>query len=589
MNNNLDLQETDKVQQTFDDQAQSFDPQKEMKKKKRKKTIKKWFIRGIILIILIFAGIFTLHFFTKKKEAQIEKTPLDKVSRREITDCLSGTGTLEPINSYTINALVAGEILEAPFEEGDIVKEDSLMFRIDSSSIESSIERAQIGVERAQNSYDELLESLEDMTIYSDYSGTVQQFDLEIGDRITANTVIAQVVDKETMICTAVFFESDANSFNIGDSATLFFDGGQQSLEGSVKKVSSISYVNSAGSAVKDVEIAVTNPGSLTEQSFATAQVNGLACNEGGNLKYNVSKNIVSRASGEIAQIAIAEGQKISKGQLVLMLDSSATNTQLKNSELSLKDAQSSLKSVIDQKDDYEITAPISGTVIEKNYEAGEVIDKTSGGTLAIIYDMSALKFTLNVDELDIPGIEVGQKVSVTCDAFEGETYFGQVSKVSVQGSSVNGTTSYPVTVIMHDTGALKPGMNVDAEIILYQKEAVLSVPADAVSRGNIVKVVAEDSEITDTDQQIKTMPDGVRYREVVVELGINNDDYVEVVSGLNDGDKIIVNRTEISSFSMFGITGSGGMGAMGAMGGMGQSPAGSVPGGMSGGPRGMR
>ena len=60
--------------------------------------------------------------------------------------------------------------------------------------------------------------------------------------------------------------------------------------------------------------------------------------------------------------------------------------------------------------------------------------------------------------------------------------------------------------------------------------------------------------------------------KKVSNELSVN-DDYVEVVSGHNDGDKIIVNRTEISSFSMFGITGSGGMGAMGGMGGMGTLP----------------
>ncbi len=593
--------EKDNLSQAEENSALGFDPKKEMEKKKRKRAIKKWIIRGVILLLLICVAAFTINFFSEKKEAEIPKTVTTAVMKRTIVNSLSGTGTLTPTNSYTINALVKGEILEAPFEEGDVIEEDALMFSIDYGSLDSNIERAELNVERAQNSYDELLESLEDMVIYSDWSGTVQKLSLEEGDKINAGSVIVQVLDSNTMICTARFFETDANTFNVGEDAILYFNSGEETLHGTVKEISALTSVNSLGAVVKEVEIAVANPGTLTPQSFATASVNGIFCNEGGNFTYNVNKNIISTASGEISKLNIKEGQWINKGDLVLTLDSSSINTQIKNSLLSLKDAKSSLQSVIDQKDDYNIKAPISGTVIKKNYEAGEVIDSTNGGnTLAVIYDMSALEFVLNVDELDISNISVGQQVEITSDAFKDKTYFGEVTKISIQGTSSNGTTSYPVTVTVKEAGELMPGMNIDAEIILERKENVISVPANAISRGNIVKLVVEDahspknqnSQNKDGDNKnadkavfaddgIKTMPDGTKYKEIQVELGVNDENYVEILSGLNEGDVVIVTEMVVSS-SLFETIGNmhSGMAMGGGMPSGGGMPGGGRPGG---------
>jgi HlyD family secretion protein len=144
-----------------------------------------------------------------------------------------------------------------------------------------------------------------------------------------------------------------------------------------------------------------------------------------------------------------------------------------------------------DQLDNYTIKSPIAGTIIDKEYKAGDTVE--SGKTLCTIYDLSYLEMTMSIDELDISQVSVGQTVTITADAAEGKTYTGTITKVSVAGTTSNGATSYPVTVRIDDTDGLLPGMNVDAEIVLSEANDVLSVSNAAVSRGNKV-LVTKDS-----------------------------------------------------------------------------------------------
>ncbi|UKI35230.1 MAG: efflux RND transporter periplasmic adaptor subunit [Clostridiales bacterium] len=102
---------------------------------------------------------------------------------------------------------------------------------------------------------------------------------------------------------------------------------------------------------------------------------------------------------------------------------------------------------------------------------------------------MSILTFDMNIDELDIANIKVGQEVSITADAYEGEEFSGIVDKVSVVGTSSQGVTTYPVTVIVNSDNKDKliPGMNVSASIVIEKVENVLRIPVSALRRGNVV------------------------------------------------------------------------------------------------------
>ena len=208
--------------------------------------------------------------------------------------------------------------------------------------------------------------------------------------------------------------------------------------------------------------------------------------------------------------------------------------------------------------------------MITKNFKVGDNITKNTSSTttLATIYDLSALTFKMSIDELDIQSVKVGQNVTVTADAFEGQTFSGTVTNVSLESTYSNGVSTYPVTVTMDEVGDLLPGMNVDGVITLEEANDVLTIPVDALMRGNQV-YIKDDS----VKEQQGPVPAG--FKAVEVETGLTNDSYVEIKSGLSEGDTVYVAKSSTGSTNSF-------MGGPG--GGMGGPPSG---GGNDGGNRG--
>ena len=241
---------------------------------------------------------------------------------------------------------------------------------------------------------------------------------------------------------------------------------------------------------------------------------------------------------------------------------------------MSLQDAQLNLDKVRDNRENYEITAPISGTVVTKNVKAGDKLDNSNSLTeMAVIYDMSSLNFDLNVDELDISKISVGQDVKITADALEGKVYTGKVTNVSINGTQSNGVTTYPVSVeITEFDNNLIPGMNIDAEIVVESVSNVLAVPVSAVTRGNNVYVKGEKESEEDR------APEG--YKTVKVQTGVYNDDFIEITKGLKEGDTVWIQSIAGGGMRMPGMMG-GGMPGGGMGGGM---PGGGMGGARTGG-----
>ena len=255
----------------------------------------------------------------------------------------------------------------------------------------------------------------------------------------------------------------------------------------------------------------------------------------------------------EIASMIVNEGDYVEKGTAIFqMTEKTAENLirtykdAMDKAEESLESAQSKADSTQDSYENYTITAPISGTVITKSVKAGDKISAggSSAVTLVTIYDLSEVTFEMSVDELDVQNVQVGQSVTVTADAFEDQVFTGKVTNVSLAGTNSNGVTNYPVTVTLDEVGDLLPGMNVDGVITLNQAEGVLSIPVDALMRGN--KVYIKDDSVKEADGAV---PAG--FRSVEVETGLMNDQYVEITTGLSEGDEVYVSESTASSTEM--------------------------------------
>lgn len=513
--------------------------------------------------------------------AEVQAYTENPAERRNIQLTLTATGTVQPANQYDVTASVQGDVLSCTFEEGDSVKKGDILYEIDKTDAENSIEQAKLSLQQSQNNYNQSLESLDSLQVKSDAAGVITTLYVSAGDQVQAGAKIADIRDSSVMELTVPFNAADVASFGVGAAAVVTIDGSFETLSGTVTAIDAADTVLDGYQIVRNVTIRVSNPGGLSTSSAATATINGIACNQGANFTYLSESTVTAGVSGKISELHVREGASVSKNQTIVTLTSTSTESQVKNSQISLQQSQLSYQNTVEKLEDYTIKAPIDGTIITKNTKVGDTLDATNGqNTLAVIYDLSYLTFDISLDELDISDVSVGQKVNITCDALENTEITGRVTKVSVAGTTENGVTTYPVTVQIDDVpDGLLPGMNVDATIVVSESENALAVPIAAVQRGNTVYVKAEGEK--NTEQTMvggALLPDG--WKAVEVETGLSDDNYIEIISGLQEGDVVYVPQAERAASDEMEMMPAGEMGSMPAGAAPEGGPAGAAPAG---------
>ena len=499
--------------------------------KKRRKWIKRVLVIAAVLALLFWIVVRPMLGGTAAVSGAYQTA---QVQRQDLTVSVSGSGTVTPIESYQVSALVTGEILESPFEDGDQVEQDQLLYRIDPGSAQTALQQAQLSVQQAQMNYDTLASSLQVKAIGG---GVVQTLHVQEGDLVSAGTAIADITDTASMTLTVPFQSADAANISVGQAAQVTLSGTLETLPGTVESVASADQVGNGGALVRQVKIRLTNPGALTETTSATARVGTYACAAGGTLSPRLRQTITAAASGEITNLNVSVGSRVSAGTVLAAIGGESAENSLADAALAVQNAQLSLQSAQEALDSYTITSPISGTVIEKNLKAGDQLNGGDSGAMAVIYDLSQLELQMDVSELDIGQIQPGQTVEITAEALPGQTFTGVVEKVSVNGTTTDGFTTYPVTILLSEYGDLNPGMNVSADIIVERSENVLCVPAAAVNSDGTVLVAGEGAFAEDG----VTIADPSKIESRPVTLGRGNQDFVEITSGLEEGETVLL------------------------------------------------
>lgn len=499
--------------------------------KKRRKWIKRVLVIAAVLALLFWIVVRPMLGGTAAVSGAYQTA---QVQRQDLTVSVSGSGTVTPIESYQVSALVTGEILESPFEDGDQVEKDQLLYRIDPGSAQTALQQAQLSVQQAQMNYDTLASSLQVKAIGG---GVVQTLHVQEGDLVSAGTAIADITDTASMTLTVPFQSADAANISVGQAAQVTLSGTLETLSGTVESVASADQVGNGGALVRQVKIRLTNPGALTETTSATARVGTYACASGGTLSPRLRQTITAAASGEIINLNVSVGSRVSAGAVLAAIGGESAENSLADAALAVQNAQLSLQSAQEALDSYTITSPISGTVIEKNLKTGDQLNGGDSGAMAVIYDLSQLELQMDVSELDIGQIQPGQTVEITAEALPGQTFTGVVEKVSVNGTTTDGFTTYPVTILLSEYGDLNPGMNVSAHIIVERAENALCVPAEAVNSDNTVLVAGEGAFAEDG----VTIADPSKIESRPVTLGRGNQDYVEITSGLEEGETVLL------------------------------------------------
>ena len=503
-----------------------------LKLPKKKKKWVKWLLLAVVGVVVLW-WIFLRPKADLSAVTAGQYIPVPAV-RQDLTVSVDGSGAVTPIESYQVSALTSGEILQAPFEVGDQIELGALLYQLDAKEAQATIAQAQLALRQAQLSYDTVAHGL---TARSSTGGVVQTVHVQKGDLVSPGTPIADITDTSTMILSLPFQSADAAGITPGQSAQVTLSGTLETLSGTVESVSSADLVGAGGALVRQVQIRVSNPGALTAEQSATASVGAVSCAGSGKFQASSRQTVTAQTSGEITELYVTAGSQVSAGTPVAAIGGESAQNALENAAMGVESAQLSLQRAQDALENYTITSPISGTVIEKNFKAGDKLDGMESGALAVIFDLSGLKLTINVSELNISQLQPGQKVEITAEALPDQVFYGVVDAVSINGTTTKGFTTYPVTIVLEEFGDLNPGMNVSAKVIISQETNALCIPVSAVNSDGTILVAAPGA----LSEDGSTVIDPSKAERRTVTLGSGDQEYVSVTEGLEEGEVVLV------------------------------------------------
>ena len=496
----------------------------------------------ILAVVAIGVGIAGLNMFgNKKEEKELIYSPYT-VEKGEVTTSISGSGTLEAAKTYNLTASVTGDVLSDDLQIGDSVSKGQVLYVIDDSDAQMELSNANLSLKERQLSAQQAQDAIADLSIYAPISGLVKKVYVEEGSMVNSGMQVFDIIDEKNCTLKLAFNHTDVEKFNVGDAAKVILVTTGDEITGKVKRIGSGSYINSVNAVVRDVEIEFDNNGRVNNGDLAAAIINGIAGASEGSVEGAQTVTVMAKANGTMDSLKIHENDYVNEGDLLAVIENDNTVLQGESTSLSLENARLNLQTKEDKLENYVIEAPCDGTVLSKSIQEGDTIS-SAGTQLAIVADLSSMKFTMNIDELDISKIAVGQDVIVTADATN-QVYQGKITAIVLNGTTNNGVTVYPVEVTLEKFEGLLPGMNVSADIITQASGETLRVPINCVSRNDLLLIDEKDAKNFQEAASLQEMKvnevikseDYPGYYFLKVESGVSNNEYTQILTDIPEG-----------------------------------------------------
>ena len=520
-------------------------------------TKKKLILSVIILILIATAATIGINYINSKNAKTANKQQTTAIARKgDLSVSVSGSGPISSTNKYDLTSNVSGTLTKINFKDGDKVKAGDLIFEIDDKDTQLQIRQLRNSIAQAQLTKDNNLKDLKSSTVTAPIDGEILDLQVKEGDSLSNNGTLLTITDKSKLKLLVSFNNTYRNKLSVGQEVMVnAFDTAKEELQkvkGRISSISSPSYKTSDGAEVYNVGVIIDNSSSLTEGMVGNVEINidGVALKSNGSstLGFLKSMTIKAASGGTVNSLNVENGQNVRKGDILAELNNDDLELTIQTNDLKLEDLNSELQTAEEKLLDYKIYAPFDGTFTLNDIEQGNSIKQ--GDILGSVANYDTMQFSIDVDELDIAKIQVGQSADVTIDALAETTdkpLKGAVTKIAVEGTSSNGVSTYPVTIQIEKNSALKGSMNSNAEIVVNQKKDVLYVPVDAVQKRNgksFVKVVSgagKDSKAEATVETTKQQSNDQKIEMKEVKTGISTAEYIEIISGINEGDAVVV------------------------------------------------
>lgn len=512
------------------------------------KHLKKFIFQHKLLSLAVVVGItiVLILVFSKKTSAEFEFV---EVERKNLFTSVEGSGSVSTESQVTLRSSVAGQITEVLVSSGDEVKKGQILVRLDGTKAYQNLQRAQIALERQQslmaekerktnssfstgqdsleNAYDEgkiilmssatslsdILSSIESLfSCNGGFVTTCQGYtsrDLEAQYKRTAEdqwwkayNMFEDVFQDKYTLLTQNSSQADIDeTLSLAkETASVLVDAAKLAQDAVVYSRDRVDWNNTYQVNKADEAYAL-----VVQQISAANQV---------MKSINNAQDTITKAQRSLNDV----------GQDLEDISSGSNLLDLRDRQLAVREAQTELAK-------YSIRAPFAGTIGAIN---AIQYDWIGNNTAIGVLSTETYSAQIALNEVDITQVEIGQKVELSFDALQDVTLSGVVSEIDPIGSESSNVVSFKVKIIFEELDErIRSGMNVTANIIISERENVLTVPNGAIkSEGDLSYVEVENTETGINDR-------------VYITLGESNDTESEVLSGLVGGEKVMVRQIE--------------------------------------------
>ena len=451
------------------------------------------------------------------------KTTTAKVERGAIRLAVASTGRVVANLEVDIKCKASGEVIKLPFDISEPVKKGELLVELDPVDEERRVKLAEADLAAAVAKHEQAKQNL--LVAERELGTTTEDAAVALKS--------AQAKAEQAKQNLAVAERNLVTATQRAEAALV--SAKVKAQDAADKAVRMKTLLDKKLASREECDTAVTaEAAARTELANAQAAVQDL---DTAKLGIEVKRQDVALAEAAVESARIA----------IKKLDTTKLALEAKRQDIALAAAQAEsqridLSLAQRSRDDTKVMAPMDGVVSVRNVQIGQIISSAisnvgGGTTVLTLADLSRIYVLATVDESDIGGVKAGQTVQVTADAFAGKRFPGKVVRIAPKGVNASNVVTFEVKieVLGPNKALLKPEMTANVEILIEQKDGVLLVPTEAVTRRQRERIATVVG------------PDGTA-QERVVEVGIQDGTRVEITKGLSEGETVQVRKGEADS-----------------------------------------
>jgi HlyD family secretion protein len=547
---------------------------------------KKWIIVVLAALLCGSGTYYYVHKNTKTTAATSTQQSAMKVTKGSISSTVSGTSQLSAQKIQNIVVPVDGTIKTMNLTKNMAVKQGDVLVELSVPTYETNLKEAQLSLQTLEKELADLQDQQGHMSVSAPISGKLTlNTSLDTGSAVSKTTKIGTISDTTEFKVSLPFSLQEAVQLKKGDPVELSIDGYLLSKVGTVETIGKDITADSNGNKLVNVEVNIKNDGTLSvgtkvKGSITIGNMKTDSSSQSA-LEYVRTSAVFAEATANIKALNFKDGETVKKGDILATLFNNDLQDSITAKQASIESQKITVTSAEEKVKQLTITAPFDGFYsadfansknnVLNSYPVGSTI--VANTNLGAVASLSTMQLAIAVDELDFTNIKIGQKATVKVDALSGKTFDGEVTSVSNVGITTNGVTTYDAVVSIPNTSNndLKYAMTATADIKIQDKQNILLIPIQAIltSRGKTTVTLKKSDGTTEENHEIT--------------IGIRSKTQVEVLTGLKEGDEVIVATRKPQTNQMQGGF-PGGQGGQGGQGGAPGGGQGGAPGGGGGG-----